>query len=220
MARPIAEAPRRADRRRISSWWRGKLVRSAAIVGVMYARLPRLEDSSTRGRTTSSGTRCPAHLDDFQTWLLDRARRGATSRSSSRSSTASAIFARQPRRTGSTGCSIWLTWVGTTVAGVAARLALRRAARRGLGARRRSPRSPCSGLWDESMETLALMLAAVGLSLLVGIPLGHRRRPLRPLQPRDHAGARRDADRPRVRVPDAGRDPLLDRARRPRSSRR
>jgi glycine betaine/proline transport system permease protein len=28
------------------------------------------------------------------------------------------------------------------------------------------------GLWEESMQTLALMLAAVGLSLLVGIPLG------------------------------------------------
>ena len=28
------------------------------------------------------------------------------------------------------------------------------------------------GLWEASMETLALMLAAVGLSLLVGIPLG------------------------------------------------
>ena len=28
------------------------------------------------------------------------------------------------------------------------------------------------GLWEESMQTLALMIAAVGLSLLVGIPLG------------------------------------------------
>ena len=28
------------------------------------------------------------------------------------------------------------------------------------------------GLWDESMQTLALMLAAVGLSLAIGMPLG------------------------------------------------
>ena len=37
------------------------------------------------------------------------------------------------------------------------------------------------GLWVESMQTLALMLAAVGLSLLVGIPLGILAGPLRPL---------------------------------------
>ena len=61
------------------------------------------------------------------------------------------------------------------------------------------------------MQTLALMLAAVALSLLVGMPLGVARRPLRPLQRLHHAGARRDADRPGLRVPDAGRDPLLGR---------
>ena len=63
------------------------------------------------------------------------------------------------------------------------------------------------GLWEASMETLALMLAAVGLSLLIGIPLGV-------LAGRttassgDHPGPRRDADRALVRVPHAGRDPF------------
>ena len=28
------------------------------------------------------------------------------------------------------------------------------------------------GLWEESIQTLALMLAAVALSLLVGVPIG------------------------------------------------
>ena len=34
------------------------------------------------------------------------------------------------------------------------------------------------GLWEQSMQTLALMLAAVTLSLVIGIPIGDRRRPL------------------------------------------
>ena len=64
-----------------------------------------------------------------------------------------------------------MTWAGTTIAGVA--LVLRfgglRAALITLSA---FATFALSGLWEESMETLALMLAAVGLSLLVGIPLG------------------------------------------------
>ena len=62
------------------------------------------------------------------------------------------------------------------------------------------------------METLALMLAAVGLSLLVGIPLGIARRPLRP---RSSGPSRPVLDAmqivPGVRLPDAGRDPVLGR---------
>ena len=61
------------------------------------------------------------------------------------------------------------------------------------------------------MQTLALMLAAVALSLLIGMPIGILAGRSRPRAPRDHAGARRDADRARVRVPDAGRDPVLRR---------
>jgi glycine betaine/proline transport system permease protein len=66
---------------------------------------------------------------------------------------------------------LWLTWVGATVAGTA--LVLRfgglRAALISLFA---FATFALLGLWEESMETLALMLVAVGLSLLVGIPLG------------------------------------------------
>ena len=62
------------------------------------------------------------------------------------------------------------------------------------------------------METLALMLVVRRAVPARRDPTGNRRGPLRPVPPADHAGARRDADRPRVRVPDAGRDPLLDRA--------
>ena len=66
---------------------------------------------------------------------------------------------------------LWLTWVGTTVAGTLLvwRFGGRRAAVTALVA---FAAFALSGLWAESMETLALMLVAVGLSLLVGIPLG------------------------------------------------
>ena len=85
------------------------------------------------------------------------------------------------------------------------------------GARRsacspRSRRFALLGLWEESVQTFALMFAAVALSLADRDAARRGRRPLRPLPARDHAGARRDADRPRVRLPDADRDPVLGRA--------
>ena len=63
----------------------------------------------------------------------------------------------------------WLTWVGTTVAGTLLvwRFGGLRAAALTLVA---FASFALSGLWTESMETLALMLAAVALSLLVGDP--------------------------------------------------
>ena len=82
--------------------------------------------------------------------------------------------------------SKWLTWPGTTVLG--GLLALRFGGRRAAAIMVASFASFAAlGLWDESMQTLALMLVAVALSLLVGVPLGVARRPLRPLQPADHA---------------------------------
>ena len=69
-----------------------------------------------------------------------------------------------------------------------------------------------SGLWLESIQTLALMIAAVSLSLLVGIPLGIAAGRSDRFNRVDHAGSRRHADHPGVRIPDADRDPLLSRA--------
>ena len=67
--------------------------------------------------------------------------------------------------------SRWLTWPGTTLLG--GLLALR------FGGRRAAAIMVASfaafgalGLWDDAMPTLALMLVAVALSLLVGVPLG------------------------------------------------
>ena len=51
-------------------------------------------------------------------------------------------------------------------------------------------------------------------------PTRDRRRPLRPASPGDHAAPRRDADRPRIRLPDARRASSSRSVRPPRSSRR
>ena len=67
--------------------------------------------------------------------------------------------------------SNWLTWPGTTLFG--GLLALR------FGGRRAAVVMVASfaafgalGLWDDAMQTLALMLVAVAFSLLIGVPLG------------------------------------------------
>ena len=65
----------------------------------------------------------------------------------------------------------WMTWVGVTVAGVLVSLRFG-GVRAAIWALAAFVTFAASGLWVESMQTLALMLAAVGLSLLVGIPLG------------------------------------------------
>jgi glycine betaine/proline transport system permease protein len=66
---------------------------------------------------------------------------------------------------------VWLTWIGTTVAGTL--LAWRFGGlRAGIWALAAFASFALSGLWMESMQTLALMLAAVALSVVIGIPLG------------------------------------------------
>jgi glycine betaine/proline transport system permease protein len=67
--------------------------------------------------------------------------------------------------------SSWLTWPGTTLLGglVAWRFGGWRA---GVIMVAGFASFATLGLWDESMQTLALMLVAVALSLLVGVPLG------------------------------------------------
>jgi glycine betaine/proline transport system permease protein len=109
------------------------------------------------------------HLDDFQTWILtERGKEDQSFVFTIFEGFSSAIdhFVLWFER-----LLLWLTWAGTTVAGVA--LVLRfgglRAALWTLSA---FASFALSGLWEESMQTLALMLVSVGLSLLVGIPLG------------------------------------------------
>ena len=109
----------------------------------------------------------------------------------------------------------WLTWVGTTVAGVAVVLRFGgvKAAAWVLGAF--FSFAFLRALGREHPDALAD--ARGGLALAARRDsAGRPRGPVATLRPRDHAGARRDADHPRLRVSDAGRDPLLGRPRRGR----
>ena len=168
MASVLAETTTRAPVVVHRLWWRGRLVQVAGIVALMYVayRGWRMEYSWPNRLVWNS---LSLHLDDFQTWLL-------TERGKEDQSIVFTVF-----EGFSSGIDhlvewfsrllLWMTWAGTTVAGVV--LVLRfggvRAALITLSA---FATFALFGLWEESMETLALMLAAVGLSLLVGIPLG------------------------------------------------
>jgi glycine betaine/proline transport system permease protein len=149
-------------------WWRSKPVRVAVIVSLMYVayRLWRLDYPWPLSLQWNS---LIGHLDDFQAWLSD-------SRNAESPSFVFSIF---------NGFSSFLddlvrwlntllldlTWVGTTAAFVLVvwRFGGLRAA---LGMLAAFASFALMGLWEASIQTLALMLAAVALSLLVGIPLG------------------------------------------------
>jgi glycine betaine/proline transport system permease protein len=149
-------------------WWRGRIVQTAGIVALMYLAYrawaleypwpQRLEWNALTG-----------HLDDFQTWLIDQ-------RNAEDEGFVFGIFDAFATFLDNLvdwfdRLFLWLTWAGTTAGGTL--LALRfggwRAAAWVVAA---FATFALTGLWAESMQTLSLMLAAVGLSLLVGIPLG------------------------------------------------
>lgn len=168
MASVAAEAVRPAPVVVHRPWWRSRALLSAAIVAAMYVayrawelRYPwpdRLEWNSL-----------PFRLDDFHTWLSDQ--RNAED--------ASFVFALFDGFATFVDDLVewferllrWLTWAGTATTGavVALRFGGVRAAAWVAGG---FASFALMGLWAESMQTLALMLAAVALSLAVGIPLG------------------------------------------------
>jgi glycine betaine/proline transport system permease protein len=149
-------------------WWRGKLVQVGAIVALMYIayRLQPLEYPWPERLTWSS---LSVHLDGFHVWLLDQ-------RSADDPSFVFALFDAFATFVDNLvdwfdRLLFWLTWVGTTVA--ATLLVLRFGGWRAavwIGGALAS--FAVMGLWQQSLQTLALMLAAVTLSLAVGIPLG------------------------------------------------
>jgi glycine betaine/proline transport system permease protein len=149
-------------------WWRGKLVQVGAIVALMYVAY-RLWTLEYPWPDSLRWDALPVHFDDFQTWLLDQ-------RNAANPSFVFAVFDGFATFVDDlvgwfNRLLLWLTWVGTTAAGtlVALRFGGWRAAAWIGGA---FASFALLGLWEASMQTLALMLAAVGLSLLVGIPLG------------------------------------------------
>ena len=149
-------------------WWRGKPVQVAAIVGIMVIayRAFRLDYPWPNELVWNA---LSSHLDSFQTWLLDQ-------RAAEHKSAVFAVFDGFRVFVDNlvvwlNDLILWLTWVGTAVAGtlIVLRFGGLRAGLIVLGA---FVSFAAMGLWEESMQTLALMLASVGLSLLIGVPLG------------------------------------------------
>ena len=149
-------------------WWRGRLVWTAAIVAVMYVGYRALRTDYPWPGSIAWNT-LQFELDDFQGWVIEQ-------RTAVDKSFVFAIFDGFRVFVDNlvewlTRFLFWLTWIGTTVAGtlVVWRFGGLRAGAITLGA---FASFALLGLWETSMQTLALMLASVALSLLVGIPLG------------------------------------------------
>ncbi len=149
-------------------WWRGRLLRVVAIVAVMVIahRAWRAEYSWPSGLAWNS---LSGYLDSFQSWLIGQ-------RTAADKSVVFAIFDGfrifvDDLVTWLDNLLLWLTWVGTTMAGTLFvwRFGGLRAAVIVLVG---FASFAALGVWEASMETLGLMLASVGLSLLVGVPLG------------------------------------------------
>jgi glycine betaine/proline transport system permease protein len=150
-------------------WWRSRSTIVAATVGVMV--ICHLTLSRTMSWPDSLVWHSLTHyLDNMQNWLA------------AESAKTHPNFAYQLIHWISSGLdtlvrwlyhllSNWLTWPGTTLLGglLAWRFGGRRA---GVIMVASFASFAALGLWDDSMQTLALMLVAVALSLLVGVPLG------------------------------------------------
>jgi glycine betaine/proline transport system permease protein len=160
LAAPAISAP--------SGRWRGRPAQVGAVVVLMLLAFALLRgDAPWPGSLTWS--ELPDRLDSAQGWLLEQ--RTADDRN--------VIFALLDGFrafadwlvTTANDAMLWMTWVGTLAAAllIVLRFGGWRATLVVLGA---FVSFALMGLWEESVQTLALMLAAVTLSLLVGMPLG------------------------------------------------
>jgi glycine betaine/proline transport system permease protein len=149
-------------------WWQRRFVLSGAIVGLMLVLYFALRGEYPWPASLQWNSLGP-HLDNFQSWLIDQ-RNAEHPNVVFRAFNGFAGFL-DDLVTWLNNLLHWLTWVGTTVAGVAVVLRFGgvRAAAWVLGA---FASFALLGLWEESIETMSLMFAAVLLSLLVGMPLG------------------------------------------------
>jgi glycine betaine/proline transport system permease protein len=160
LAAPAISAP--------SSRWRGRPAQVGLVVLLMLAAFAIWRDDFP-WPSSLVWTQLPAHLDDLQGWLLDE-------RTAENPNLIFAIFdgfraLADWLVTALTDALEWLTWVGTAAAGTLLvwRFGGWRAALIVLAA---FASFALMGLWEQSIQTLALMLAAVTLSLAIGMPFG------------------------------------------------
>jgi glycine betaine/proline transport system permease protein len=149
-------------------WWRG---RAGLVVGVLLAMLIGYLGwkNALPWPNRLTWNTLPTYFDRFQTWLSD-------SRNAANPSFVFAIF--NGFATFLDDLVSWfttfffkLTWVGTVTLGTVVVLRFGHW-RQALGVLAAFVSFALMGLWEESVQTFALMLAAVGLSLLIGMPLG------------------------------------------------
>ena len=135
------------------SRWRSRPAQVGAVLALMLVGYFLLKGEYP-WPTSLTWQELPAKLDDLQSWLLDGFR-----------SLAEWLV------TALDNMLLWLTWVGTIASGtlIVLRFGGWRAA---LITFLAFVSFAVMGLWEESMQTLALMSAAVMLSLAVGIPFG------------------------------------------------
>jgi glycine betaine/proline transport system permease protein len=149
-------------------WWRSRAGLVAAIFALIFLvfLLARNEFPWPASLTWSS---LAGNLDDFQGWLIEQ--RSAASRNPLFAVFDGFRIFADNFVTWLNDLLLWMTWVGTAVA--ATLIVLRWGGwRAGLIIFSAFATFALMGLWEESIQTLALMLAAVALSLLVGMPLG------------------------------------------------
>ena len=189
-------------------WWRGKI---GLVVGIVLVIV--ISYIGWKGDypwpSWLTWTALTGYLDNFQTWLSDQRNvpdpsffftifNGVATFLDNLVSWLTSFFFK-------------LTWVGTAAFGIVVVLRFgsrKRGARRRGGIRVVRADGPLGG-------ERADLRPDDGGRLTVAADRDAARRgggTLRPLPARGHAGARRDADRARVRLPDADRDPVLGRA--------
>jgi glycine betaine/proline transport system permease protein len=149
-------------------WWRSRVVLCAAIVGAMIVSYYAFK-SRYPWPASLEWSSLTHYLDNFQTWLSNQSNASHPN-----------LFVRVLNgiSSGLDSLVTWLydaltkiTWVGASA--LLSLIALRFGGlRAGLIMIGMLGSFGLVGLWDESMHTLALMLAAVSLSLLFGMPLG------------------------------------------------
>ena len=151
-----------------SSRWRSRPVQVALIVAIMLV-LFALFRGDYPWPESLTWSQLPDKLDELQDWLLDE-------RTAADPNIVFAIF--EGFRvladwlvTALTDGLEWLTWVGT-LAGSALLVWRFGGLRPALIVVAAWVSFALMGLWEESVQTLALMLAAVALSLVIGIPIG------------------------------------------------